>query len=236
MMKVSIAMLKSFGDLVESADRDIGLHDPGHLYLTSLPDAPDRMKARVGRQHGLGLTDAVEPLMPSELPRWFPYTSPEATPAASLAGEGWFSVHEATYRLAAGCAARFLIETKATKILVQGDRVTKVETKRGPIRCPAIDLAAGPSAKQIAAIVGINLPLTNFKEQKAVVHHHDAIPAEAPVTIDLDTSAFGCPEAGHGEMVSTGLADPMDAPLDPVPMDWTFPALAVEAASRLSPL
>jgi sarcosine oxidase subunit beta len=234
MMQASIAMFENFADLIGIPGYDIGLHQPGYLYLTSAPDGETRLEARVKHQHSLGLLDVVL-LTPPQLQKSFPYVSPIATAGTYRPGDGWCSLHEVCYGLAKGSTAQFLLETEAKQILTAGSGITGVQTSRGMVHTETVVLAAGPFSRQVAQWVGVDLLLKIFSQQEAVVHHHEAIPRDAPVTIDLDTAAFWRPEAGGGGMVSTGLHEPSEEPVDPVPTDWAYPAFAIEAASRLSP-
>ncbi|MBM3150447.1 MAG: FAD-binding oxidoreductase, partial [Chloroflexi bacterium] len=132
MMKASIVMLESFADLIDTPGYDIGLHQPGYLFVTSAPDGKARLQARVERQRSLGLGD-VELLTPPALQQSFPYVSPIATAATYRPGDGWFSVHEVTYGLAKGSTAQFLVETEARRILTDGPRIVGVKTSRGVV-------------------------------------------------------------------------------------------------------
>jgi sarcosine oxidase subunit beta len=234
MMKASIAMLENFADLIGIPGYDIGLHQPGYLFVTSAPDGEAKLKARVERQRSLGLLD-VELLTPPQLQKLFPYVSPIATAATYRPSDGWCSIHEVCYGLAKGSTGQFLLETEAKQILTARSGITGVQTSRGMVYTETVVLAAGPFSRQVAHGIDVDLPWEIFSQQEAVVHHHEAIPQDAPVTIDLDTAAFWRPEAGGGGMVSTGLHEPSEEPVDPVPTDWAYPAFAIEAASRLSP-
>lgn len=234
MMKASIRILEDFADLIGIPGYDIGLHQPGYLYVTSASDGEAKLNVRVQHQRSQGLPD-VEFITPPDLQKLFPYVSPIATAATYRPGDGWLSVHEVTYGFAKGSSARFLVETEARNILMESSGIIGVHTGKGVVYTDTVILAAGPFSRQVAQWIDVDLPLTIARVQEAIVHHHEAIPHDAPVTIDLDTGAFWRPEAGGGGMVATGLHEPLEKPVDPVPTDWTFPAFAMEAASRLSP-
>jgi glycine/D-amino acid oxidase-like deaminating enzyme len=54
------------------------------------------------------------------------------------------------------------------------------------------------------------------------------------MTLDVDTHAYWRPEAG-GAFLGMGLDEPGTEPADPVPTDWTFPAVVMDAASKAVP-
>ena len=94
-------------------------------------------------------------------------------------------------------------------------------------------LAAGPFSREIAATAGVVLPVEAVRRHRAMVAPRPEIPADGPMTLDVDTHAYWRPEGG-GAFLGQGLPE---APSDPalhVPVDWTFPAVVMAAAGRLA--
>ena len=60
------------------------------------------------------------------------------------------------------------------------------------------------------------------------------IPADGPMTLDRDSHAYWRPEGG-GAFLGQGLPEAPSEPALSVPVDWTFPAVALQAAGRLVP-
>jgi glycine/D-amino acid oxidase-like deaminating enzyme len=60
------------------------------------------------------------------------------------------------------------------------------------------------------------------------------IPADGPMTVDMDTHAYWRPEGG-GAFLGDGLPEAPSEPALDVPVDWTFPAVVMDAAGRLVP-
>ena len=55
------------------------------------------------------------------------------------------------------------------------------------------------------------------------------------MTVDLVTGAYWRPEVG-GAALGWALPEEPSEPMEKVPTDWTFPAVALEGAARLVPL
>ena len=231
MMLESIAVFEHFADVVKIADCDIHLHQQGYLFLTN--GDPLVLRKRVDHQRGIGLAD-VEYLTADEVRRRFPYVGPDVTAATWRAKDGWLSAHEMTFGFAKGSAAFFALRTAATGIRLDGQGVAAVTTARGEIATRFAVIAAGPFAGVVASWVGAQLPLANLRRQKVVLGQVPGMPLHAPMTIDNDTGAYWRPEVA-GVALGWALPEPPSEPLELVPTDWTFPAVVLDGAARLTP-
>jgi sarcosine oxidase subunit beta len=231
MMLESIAVFEHFADLVKIADCDIHLHQQGYLFLTN--GDPEVLRKRVEQQRGIGLAD-VEYLPGDEVRQRFSYVGPDVTAATWRARDGWLSAHELTFGFAKGSAAFFALRTGATGIRLDGQGVAAVTTARGEIATRCAVIAAGPFAGVVASWVGARLPLANLRRQKAVLGQVPIMPPRAPMTIDNDTGVYWRPEV-WGAALGWALPEPASEPLELVPTDWTFPAVALDGAARLVP-
>lgn len=233
MMLASIAVFENFAEVVGIPDIDIGIHQQGYLFLSDAPNGPEKLKAQVAHQQVIGLED-VEFLDGDEARRRFPWLGPGVTAATFRGRDGWLSGHELTYGFARGSDASFLLSTEALDIVVDGDRVSAVETNRGCISTPRVVVAAGPFGGIVARMAGVELPLSIVRRQKAILAPHALIPQDAPMTVDLESGAYWRPEVGGAAL---GWAHPEDpgVPLERVPTDWMFPMLVLEKVARLSP-
>jgi len=233
MMKASIEVFENFPEVIGVPGYDIGLHQQGYLFYTDAPEAPQTLCAQVEHQQSIGLDD-VEFLSGDEVRRRFPWVSPKVTAATYRAGDGWLSAHELTHGFAKGSEALFLLRTKATGIKLDSQGVEGVETNRGPISTRTVVIAAGPFSSQVAGLAGLELPLTLLRRQKVIIGQDSAIPQDAPMTITIDSGAYWRPEVGGGTI---GWATPEEPgePLEKVPTDWAFPAIAIEEVSKLAP-
>ena len=235
MMKASIEVFENFAEVVGLPGYDISLHQQGYLFVSDAPEGPTALAERVERQRSFGLED-VEFLSGDEARARFPHISPTVTAATFRARDGWLSTHEATYGFAKGSAARFFLATEVTGFLVDAQGLAGVETNRGTVHGRTVVIAAGPFSGRLARLAGVELPLSILRRHKAIIGEHHLVPGDAPMVIHCSSGVHWRPE-GPGAALAWAEALPEEpgAPLEEVPTDWTFPAIAMEAVARLSP-
>lgn len=235
MMRESIAFYERFAEEVGLPDWDISLHQQGYLFVTQAEDGPARLAQRVAAQRRWGLED-VEDLSGDEARRRFPFLSADVTGAAFRQRDGWLASHEASYGFARGSRAGFLLETEVVGFEQQAGRLAGVVTSRGSIATPSAVISAGPFSGTVAGLAGIEIPFFALRRHRAGIKAHALIPRDAPMTVSLETGAHWRPE-GPGAFLgwSRALEESPSPPLEVVPADETFPALAIDAVSRFAP-
>jgi FAD-dependent oxidoreductase domain-containing protein 1 len=168
MSQFGIEFLRAIADLlqVDGERPDIGLVEPGYLYLASPAGA-----ARLTQAHALQRAHdvAVELLAPDQLQSRFPWLRTDGIAAGclGLSGEGWFdgySVLQAFRRKARANGARYL-QAEATGFVREAGsgRVAAVRIVRDgreeSVGCDIVVNAAGPWAAAVATWAGIELPV-----------------------------------------------------------------------------
>jgi sarcosine oxidase subunit beta len=83
-------------------------------------------------------------------------------------------------------------------------------------------------------MVGLRLPLEPVRRQKAYVAA-EAVPADAPLVIDLVTNSYWRPEAGGALLGWVDPDEPVTEPMEEPSGDWDFAAIVMDKAARLSP-
>jgi glycine/D-amino acid oxidase-like deaminating enzyme len=229
----SIAFYEAFEAETGLRDWSIGLRQQGWLFLTAATDGPTTMADFVAATRNFGVMDS-ELLLDDEIRRRFPWVAERMTAAAYRARDGWVSPYEVVQGLARASAAEFRLGTSADAIVVEGGRVRGVRTAQGVIETPRVVVAAGPFSRRLAATAGFDLPVTMVRHHRAMVVPQPEIPADGPMTLDTDTHAYWRPEGG-GAFLGMGQDEPGTEPCDPVPTDWTFPAVVMDAASQAAP-
>ena len=71
-------------------------------------------------------------------------------------------------------------------------------TDRGRVACERAVIACGPLSGTVAALAGVRLPVEPLRRQRVVVWGAPAIPADAPMTIDEDTTTHFRPVGSGG--------------------------------------
>jgi D-hydroxyproline dehydrogenase subunit beta len=235
MMKESIDVFERFAEVVGLPGYDLSLHQPGYLFVTQAADGPRHVEARVAVQRAGGLDDVVA-LDGREARRRFPFLAPAVTAAAFRQRDGWLASHELTYGFAKASGAKVFVETEVTGFEIDEGRLVAVRTSRGRIATPRAVIACGPYTGKVAALAGLNVPVTAVRRHRAGIKAHALIPKDAPMTLSLDTGAHWRPE-GPGAWLGWSGAFPDEArePRDEISADWRFPALTLAEVARDAP-
>jgi FAD-dependent oxidoreductase domain-containing protein 1 len=195
----------------------IDLVENGYLFLATDAGLPT-LEHNHAVQRELGVP--VELLSPAELKARFDWMRTDDLAAASLglAGEGWFDAYALLQGVRRKARALGVEERvgEAVDVLLDGDRVAGVRLADGSsIEAGWVVNAAGPRAAEIAAMVGIDLPV---RPRKRIVYHLESPVSlgAAPLTIDTNGVYFR-PE---GPAYVSGWS-PRDGEADPDTLDLT---------------
>ncbi len=164
---------------------DLGLREPGYLYLASAAGA-DVLHRNHAVQRACGVDVAL--LSPDDLSARFLWLSVDGVALGSLglSGEGWFdgySLMQAFRRKARALGATLLTGEAAGMELDRG-RVAAVALADGRrLACGVVVNAAGPQARRVAALAGVDLPVSARKRCVFVFDCREA-PVGCPLVID----------------------------------------------------
>ena len=129
---------------------------------------------------------------------------------------------------------RFCEGQAVTAIDRADGRVTGVRTARGRIATETVVDAAGPWGAQVAALAGVDLPITPLRRQIFVTDPVPGLDRDFPLTVEMAT-AFYCHRESGGVLM--GMADPADKPGFDDSVNWDFlPTLVERALDRLPPM
>jgi sarcosine oxidase subunit beta len=234
----SISLLERFADEVGQA---IDFHQDGYLFLLSTAENVATFRRNVALQRELGVD--VQWLDPIDVERIAPGVDTEGIIGATFcARDGIADPNGVTVGFArAAQAAGVTIEreTELTAIRLAGRRVSGVETTRGSIDTPVVVNAAGPYARQIGRLVGIDLPIEPLRRHIFIAALDGrANGAGAPVppshvmVIDFE-STFYFHREGAGVLFGMGAAH--EAPTFDTTVLWDFLPEVVEIAARRLP-
>ena len=216
----SIELLRNAGSWLEvdGLEPDIGLAERGYLYLAG-PGGLGALHEAHELQRAEGADVAL--LAPQDLAARFPWLSVEGVAGASLglSGEGWFDGHsllDATVRKARSQGARY-VRGQVAAIEVDNHRVSSLTLADGTRHaCGWVVNAAGPWARHVAQLAGIELPVHARRRTVFVIGCRAALP-DFPLLIDRSgfwirpegTDFIGAPAP------SAGAEDPDEPPLEP---------------------
>jgi sarcosine oxidase subunit beta len=229
----SIDFYGSFAERIGLPGWEIGIRRHGWLFITGDEAGPAAVQAFVAGHRRLGVHDS-EALSGDEARRRFPWLGADCTAAAYRALDGWVSPYEVTYGFAKASAATILLGVTASRIATDGEAVAGVETSAGTIGTRRVVLAGGPFSRGLAATAGVDLPVSALRRHRAMVSPRPEVRFDGPMVVDMDTHAWWRPE-GSGAFLGLGLAEAPSEPALDVPVDWTFPAVVMDAAGHLAP-
>ena len=175
----------------------LAFKEQGYLFLASPAGLPV-LKANQALQRELGADVAL--LDRDDLAERFPWLSLEGVAGGGLGerGEGWLdpsAVLHGFRRKAQAQGARYRTDA-AVGIERDGDKVASVALASGEtVTCGQLVNAAGPQAGRLAALAGIDLPVTPRKRMSYVFDCRADLPP-LPLTIDTTGVTFR-PEGGQ---------------------------------------
>ena len=116
-----------------------------------------------------------------------------------LPGDGKANPTDLTYALAKGArmrGARIHEKTRVLDVLTDAGQVTGVRTDAGDIEAEIVVNCAGQWAKQVGAMVGVNVPLHSAEHFYVVSEHIDGVHPDLPILRDPDGYTYFKEEVG----------------------------------------
>ncbi len=208
---------------------DIGLVHQGYLFVSRSQSGARQLREHGERMQRWGVPDLE--LMDGETARSrFRYLAPEVTAARYRQQDGWLDPRRLALALASESGADFAMGIEATGFLRRADRVTGVRTSRGDVSAGWTVVATGPLSGPLLQTVGLDFGLTTVRRQKLIVPNLPLVPAEAPMTIEVETGAHWRPGAGgaFGLWTAPAVAEP---PAEDVPTSADFAFGLLDPAS-----
>jgi glycine/D-amino acid oxidase-like deaminating enzyme len=192
------------------------------------------MEASVALQRGIGIETRL--VSPAEMREIEPRLFSEDLVAGCYEPDSGYCNPAETAQGWAGAArargARILEDTEVLAVLTEGDRVTGVQTSRGPIHAPRVVNAAGLWGARVGAMIGLDLPITVCRHKISIVSWPEAARRPHPMVYDFVTNIYTRPELSEHILVggldaeeSHDLADP-DRYKEGVSLDEATDALA----------
>jgi sarcosine oxidase, subunit beta len=206
--KLSLPVLLSMGDEIE-------LRQHGYLYLALSRSMFERiqMRAALQREHGV----PVDLWERDEVHARFPYLATDDVHGAAFCREDGYALPiRAVGAYAARARAtgvRIAEGVNVTGVRIAHGRVAGVQTDAGSFDAPVVVNAAGPWARAVAALAGIDLPVVPLKRQVWLTEPTTVVPPSAPLTIDTDTGWHWRPREGGLVFAMPGGETPGDESL-----------------------
>ncbi len=195
-IQIAQRSLAAFGDFARRPGWEIDLQRVGYLFVLTRASDVSEFEKNVALQNAHGVPSRM--ISPAEARRLCPLLSGDdvlagvfspqdghTTPEAVVAGYAHAArAHGAVLR--AGC--------EVLEIVSHGGEITAVVTDQGAIATDTVICAAGAWSRAVAAMVGVELPVTPFRRQILFTEPIDNLPPGLPMTIDFESSFYF-----HGE-------------------------------------
>jgi sarcosine oxidase subunit beta len=239
----SIALLERFGDEVGSP---IDFHQDGYLFLLSSTESVETFRRNVELQRSLGVVvDWFEAPLGDDVARLAPGLDTRGVLAATFcAKDGIADPNGVTMGFAkAAQTAGAIVErdTEVTGIRVDAAgasgarRVAAVETSRGVIETRTVVNAAGPWARHVGRLAGVDVPVDPYRRHifiAAVDRSSGRVPASHIMVIDFGTTFYFHRE---GAGILFGMGDPDETPTFDTTVQWDFAPRVVDVAMTRLP-
>jgi len=187
-----------YRSLGEETGQETGFKQRGSLALATTPERFEELKRGASMARCFGLE--VEVLTPAEAKKLWPLLEAgDLAGAVFLPKDGQTNPVDTTQALAKGAKAggvRIFEETPVTAILHHNGRVTGVRTSKGEIAAETVVIASGMWSRELAASVGVTLPLHAAEHFYVVTEPIQGLPSTLPVLRDPDSRAYFKEDAG----------------------------------------
>ncbi|MFI5015236.1 MAG: FAD-dependent oxidoreductase [Hyphomicrobiales bacterium] len=187
--------------LERETGQNVGFHQTGAVRLITAPEQSIEFRRAVAKAAVLGVD--MDIVSPEEVKRHFPLINTEGLIGGLYTpGDGHVDPSSLTYAYAKGArlgGVEINTHTKVESMKWRGD-AWEVRTTKGAIRAEYVINCAGMWAPEIAAMVGIELPLIVFMHQHLVTDDHPAVAAlhRELVLIRDPIGGFNCRQEGKG--------------------------------------
>jgi glycine/D-amino acid oxidase-like deaminating enzyme len=191
-VRVGLESIRRLQRFEEEVGEQLDLRLDGYLFLLDNPADVERFEADLVHQAANGIETRM--LRPAEAREIVPQLAIDDLCAAvfnALAGIVTPDlVVQGCARRAVELGARVEQSCTAERIVVDGGRVTGVETSRGRIETDCVILSAGVWSRELAATAGFELPVKPERRFMYVTQEAPRFPERLPLTIDFSTSFY----------------------------------------------
>ncbi len=223
--QASIAVWETFE---EEFGVDIGYRRPGYMYLAREEPTADLFRETIPFQNDHGVESRF--LTPEEAKDYVPrLRTDQYVGAAYCPTDGFADPHlglQGFSQAATKAGADVHTGVEVTDLRRDGAAVVGAVTTDGAYEADYVVNAAGAWSPQVAAMAGLDLPVTPRRRQAVVVDPERGVPGSTPLVTDLDDGCYFRPER-EGQALVGGHFETDDPTQDPddyrtsTDMDWT---------------
>ncbi|MBM3733092.1 MAG: FAD-dependent oxidoreductase [Acidimicrobiia bacterium] len=212
-----------YGRLESETGQATGWRMSGSLRLACTPERMIEIKRLATTARSFGLD--MHMIGRDEILKLWPGLSvADVLGAVYGPSDGQVNPSDVTMALAKGArmaGARIIEDCPATGIRLAQGRVAAVETAQGTIACEVAVNCAGLWARDLGALIGVNVPLAPVKHQYFITEKIPGLPRELPVMRDPDHLLYYKEDVG-GLAVGGFERNPKPWLVDEAPKDFQF--------------
>jgi sarcosine oxidase, subunit beta len=245
-VRLSIESIRCFENFAQQIGYPIDFHQDGYLFLLSNETDLEAFRGNVEMQRRLGVeVEVISAKGAKELAHGLAVDG--VIGATFCARDGIADPNGVTMgfaKAAQAAGARIYRDTEVTGIELENGRVATVHTPRASISTPTVVNAAGPWARGIGQMVGLDVPVLPFRRQIFITEPlgrsrsvSEAVALEAPASrimvIDFETSFYFHRE---GAGILFGMSDPDEPSSFNTTVSWEFLEKVNAVAMRRLPV
>ncbi|MFY9331160.1 MAG: FAD-binding oxidoreductase [Candidatus Nanopelagicales bacterium] len=205
-ISLGLRSLELFEKFEQRPGQCIDLHRSGYLFVLTASDEVETFTATVALQNSLGVESYLIDV--EQACRLSPLLSPEGVLAAAWTPrDGHCTPESVVLGYASGArrhGATIHTGVELTGIRASGGEITSVTTTAGAISTNCVIDCAGAWSPQVAALVGVDLPVTPYRRELLITESMRE-PIDMAFTIEYGTSLYWHRE---GRGILTGFSDP----------------------------
>ncbi len=233
-IRMSLYSIPFYAQFEERLGEPSGYRPQGYLFLATNPAQLDSLRTNQQKQIALGL-QSVGMLAVEEICKLYPQLRADDVLGGSFCSTDGFvdpySCMTGFTRSACAQGASIWREAEVTAIRRDEKGISGVDTSRGAIASRVIVNAAGPWAREVAAMAGFDLPVTPLRRMLVPSEPFDTFPLTAPMIIDMSNGFHFRPE-GRGFLLAWN--DPEEPPSRSTDFDPSFvEKILLKAANRV---
>ncbi len=215
----SINILEHLNEELDS-DFDIEFEQGGYLLLAYTEKEWDQFKKNAELQHTMGTPSKL--VTPDEAREIVPgIGTDELLGATFCPKDGHCNPHHTTWAYAKAAerlGARVKPNVEVREIVVKNGRVTRVITSDGDYDVDVVVNAAGPWAKPVGAMAGVDIPV--YTERHQILVTEPCAPIQKPMVMSFSRH-FYCQQAPHGSFIM-GYGDSSELKGYDIGHSWQF--------------
>ncbi|MEW6128631.1 MAG: FAD-binding oxidoreductase [Acidobacteriota bacterium] len=236
-VKLSIESIRLMRNFKEAVGYEIDFHPHGYLFLLSNENDVAAFRQNIEMQRRLGIE--VELITPDDAKKLARGLKTDGLMAASFCPQDGIAdpngVTLGFAKAAQAAGVDIVKETVVTGIKTTNHKVTEVETTQGTIATPRVVNAAGPLAREIGQMVGLDIPVLPFRRHIFITEplgeRAHLAPTSRIMVIDFATTFYFHRE---GAGVLFGMSDRDEPTSFNLSVSWEFlEKVYASAAGRL---